>query len=183
MDNSKLERNYHHCRNALSTGSNSNPESHRLTVTHIKCGSADAWLPRAPGINEDDLENWRCVKCKPCPNPAIIAKQRGPLWEASELERETIDRLIAEVASQSIVVALERPTCAVCGCQWVIEQPGYAGVDRFCWSCHAPIDAGVFEFAATTRRAWQGKKLRNLKASEKRTDAKNGSGEKLAGRR
>lgn len=143
------------------------------------CGCLDAWLPRAPGIDADDLANWRCLECQPASMAGIIAKQRGPLWDSLELVRQEETALDALVASQTIVVALERPICAACLCSWVTERPGIGGVDRFCWFCQSPIDAGVFEFVTANNRSRRHWKF----PRKKRMEAKNGSSQSLASRR
>lgn len=146
-----------------------------------KCGGLEGWLPRAPGVVESDLSQWRCVACKPSPSPQIIAKRCGPAWEASEVVRKAEEAISRDLASQSIVVALERPTCKVCNCSWVVECPTVDGTDRRCWACQSPIDADAFHLAATSPPSWKSKVWKGL-TSAGRTEA-NGAGKEVGGKR
>lgn len=149
-----------------------------------KCGGLDGWFPRAPGLAESDLENWRCVECRPWNNPAIVAKRCGPLWEASEAERVIRDTLASANASQAIVVAVENVTCVGCKSTWVIERPGLDGVEWFCWSCQQPIGNDAFYAALNSKPRWRiSQEARRLKASKRKLDAINEFRKKLAGKR
>jgi hypothetical protein len=130
-----------------------------------KCGGVEGWLPRAPGIDESNWSNWRCVQCKPSPTESIVAKRCGPAWESSERERMARESVARQNASQSIVVALEKPTCEKCGCSWVVESPTLDGVDRRCWACQSSIDDDAYLLAATTPPAWKSRVWRRGKQS------------------
>lgn len=105
-----------------------------------KCGGADHWLPRSPGIDETDPDEWRCWTCNPTKNYAIIAKRVGPLADAAEEAKATPDSFALLDASKRVVLSLEAPACALCKCSWVEEVPSNDGsVKTVCWCCRSEI--------------------------------------------
>lgn len=166
-----------------------NPEPKKLEPKKFicsQCGGVDGWLPRAPGIVASDLSNWRCVTCKPSWNPSIVADRCGPVADAIK-EREVVEsELRAMIAAQTIVVAMETPTCVLCGCSWVTERPTTTGVDRSCWCCQGPISEDAFYGSLAGRKARNEHRKKRTAfdppiASKNGMDARNGEGKKLCG--
>ena len=123
------------------------PEAENKTSSAEKfscpdCHSLEVWLPRVPGVDAGDPAAWRCVKCKPPPNPSLVAKRRGPSIGAIAAANATERTPSHPEAFAAVVVAEESPQCSKCLGSWVLETPTASGVDRVCYCCRTPIVAG-----------------------------------------
>jgi hypothetical protein len=158
------------------------PESKKFQCE--KCGSGEGWLPRAPGISEDNLSEWRCVECRPPSTPSIVSKRCGAVADALKAEVDAMDAWKRLIESQTIVVACEQVACDECKASWVIERPTLGGkVERLCWCCQSPIDADAFDHAISTRPPWRDWSRRAGQGVRKKNGRENGSSEKICGER
>lgn len=93
-------------------------------------------------------DQWRCVKCDPPANVALVESRRG----------ETIDvgASASKDCSRVVVVSYDGPACIACNCHWIVESVRHLEVEYFCWSCKkqtCPVEIGRTRILANEKSA------------------------------